>query len=48
MPTGLSWAGFRDWFHYWVGGPLRRFGGNLLEYVPEPIRPRIRDRDRQQ
>ena len=48
VPTGLSWDGFRGWFHYWVGGPLRRFGGNLLEYVPEPIRPRIRDRDKQQ
>jgi GT2 family glycosyltransferase len=47
VPTGLNWTGIRGWFHYWVGGPLRRFGGNLLEYVPEPIRPRIRDRDRQ-
>jgi FkbM family methyltransferase len=25
---------------------LLRFGGDLLEYVPEPIRPRIRGRDR--
>jgi FkbM family methyltransferase len=25
---------------------LLRFGGDLLEYVPEPIRPRIRRRDR--
>jgi hypothetical protein len=37
----------RDWFKHRVNGPVRRFGGNLLEYVPEPIRPRIRDRDRQ-
>jgi GT2 family glycosyltransferase len=36
-----------DWFNHRVNGPLRRFGGNLLEHVPEPIRPRIRDRDRQ-
>lgn len=47
VPTRLNWAGILGWFHYWLGGPLRRFGGNLLEHVPEPIRPRIRDRDRQ-
>ena len=37
----------RDWFTHRVNGPVRRLGGNLLEQVPEPIRPRIRDRDRQ-
>jgi hypothetical protein len=26
--------------------PVLRLGGRLLEYVPEPVRPRIRDRDR--
>lgn len=37
----------RDWFTHRVNGPVRRLGGNLLEHVPEPIRPRIRDRDGQ-
>jgi glycosyltransferase involved in cell wall biosynthesis len=33
-----AWASFVD--------PVLRFGGDLLEYVPESIRPRIRNRDR--
>ena len=37
----------REWFQHRVLGPAKRFGGKLLEYVPEPVRPRIRDRDRQ-
>jgi GT2 family glycosyltransferase len=37
---------FRTWFEHRIQGPVRRFAGNLLDYVPEPIRPRIRDRDR--
>jgi GT2 family glycosyltransferase len=36
----------RTWFRHLVRGPVRRLGGRLLEFVPEPIRPRIRDRDR--
>ena len=36
----------RTWSKHRVRGPLRRLGGKLLDYVPEPIRPRIRDRDR--
>jgi GT2 family glycosyltransferase len=47
VPTGFGWADIRAWFHHRVAGPVRRLGGNLLEYLPESIRPRIRDRDRQ-
>jgi GT2 family glycosyltransferase len=47
VPTGLTWPEIRTWFRHRVAGPLLRLGGKLLEYVPEPIRPRIRDRDRQ-
>jgi GT2 family glycosyltransferase len=36
-----------NWLRYRVLGPLKQFAGDLLEYVPEPVRPRIRDRDRQ-
>jgi|SRR5215207_3371351 len=37
-----------EWFRHQVLGPLMRFGGDLLEYVPERVRPRIRDRDRRE
>jgi GT2 family glycosyltransferase len=47
VPTGLTWPEIRSWFTHRVAGPLRRLGGNLLEYAPDRIRPRIRDRDRQ-
>jgi GT2 family glycosyltransferase len=47
VPTGLSRPEIRAWFRHRIAGPLRRLGGNLLEYVPEAIRPRVRDRDRQ-
>jgi GT2 family glycosyltransferase len=47
VPTGLTGPEIRSWFRHRVVGPLRRFAGNLLEYLPEAIRPRIRDRDRQ-
>jgi GT2 family glycosyltransferase len=47
VPTGLTWREIRTWFKHRIAGPLRRFAGNLLEHVPEPVRPRIRDRDRQ-
>jgi GT2 family glycosyltransferase len=46
VPTGLTWPEVRSWFTHRIAGPVRRFAGNLMEYVPEPIRPRIRDRDR--
>jgi GT2 family glycosyltransferase len=47
VPTGLTFRRIRGWLKHRVLGPLRRLAGNLLEHVPEPIRPRIRDRDRQ-
>jgi GT2 family glycosyltransferase len=49
VPTGLAFKETRAWIkvrYLRFVGRLRRFGGDLLEYVPEPIRPRIRDRDR--
>jgi GT2 family glycosyltransferase len=46
VPTGLTPRQLSEWFRHRVGR-LLRFGGDLLEYVPEPIRPRIRGRDRQ-
>jgi GT2 family glycosyltransferase len=46
VPTGLTPREIRIWFRDRILGPLLRFGGDLLEYVPEPIRPRIRGRDR--
>lgn len=48
VPTGLSWPELRAGFRHRVAGPIRRLAGNLLEHVPEPVRPRIRDRDRSQ
>jgi glycosyltransferase involved in cell wall biosynthesis len=38
-------VGPRIWFLNWVLGPLVRFAGDLLEHIPERIRPRIRGRD---
>jgi GT2 family glycosyltransferase len=34
------------WLRHQVFGPVKRLAGDLLDYVPEPVRPRIRDRDR--
>jgi GT2 family glycosyltransferase len=47
VPTGPSWGEIRSWFRHRIAGPVRRFAGKLLEHVPEAVRPRIRDRDRQ-
>lgn len=47
VPTGLSPPELRAWFRHRVVGRILRLGGDLLEYVPERIRPRIRGRDRQ-
>ena len=44
--TWLRLARPREWIKRRIVRPAKRLGGNLLEYVPEPIRPRIRDRDR--
>jgi glycosyltransferase involved in cell wall biosynthesis len=48
---GVSRLG--DWLHHWrdraqaaLVHPVLRFGGDLLEHVPERVRPRIRHRDR--
>jgi hypothetical protein len=46
VPTGLTWPEIKVWFKNRIAGPLLRLGGDLLEYVPETIRPRIRERDR--
>jgi GT2 family glycosyltransferase len=47
VPTGLTGPEIRGWAWRRIAGPLRRLGGRLLDYVPESVRPRIRDRDRQ-
>ena len=39
-------TGVRVWIQNHLVGPVLRFGGDLLEYVPERIRPAIRGRDR--
>jgi GT2 family glycosyltransferase len=46
VPTGLTPRELRGWFWHRVIGRLLRLGGDLLEHVPERIRPRIRGRDR--
>jgi GT2 family glycosyltransferase len=46
VPTGLTPAELLSWLRHRVIGRLLRFAGDLLEYVPEPVRPRIRGRDR--
>jgi GT2 family glycosyltransferase len=46
VPTGLSFPRTRAWWRHRLLGPMKRFAGGLLDYIPEPIRPRIRDRDR--
>jgi GT2 family glycosyltransferase len=46
VPTGLTARELAEWFRHRISGPLLRAGGDLLEHVPEPIRPRIRRRDR--
>jgi hypothetical protein len=46
VPTRLDPSRRMAWIRHWVMGPAKRMGGHLLNYVPEPIRPRIRDRDR--
>jgi GT2 family glycosyltransferase len=45
VPTRLAPHAIAEWLNHRLG-PVKRFAGNLLEHVPEPIRPRIRDRDR--
>jgi hypothetical protein len=47
VPTGLTPRQLSRWFRHRVVDRLLRLGGDLLEYVPEPIRPKIRGRDRQ-
>jgi GT2 family glycosyltransferase len=44
--TGLTPRQLSRWFRRRVVDRLLRFGGDMLEFVPEPIRPRIRGRDR--
>ena len=39
-------VGLRRWLIIFVIGPLIQLGGNMLDYVPERFRPRIRTRDR--
>jgi GT2 family glycosyltransferase len=46
VPTRLSWPAIRQRLMDRLIGPLLRFAGDLLEHVPERIRPRIRGRDR--
>ena len=46
VPKGLTRRELRAWFTNRVIGRLLQLGGDLLEHVPEPIRPRIRTRDR--
>ena len=46
VQTGLTPRQLGRWFRRRVSDRLLRFGGDLLEYVPEQIRPRIRHRDR--
>ncbi len=47
VPTELTPPQLAEWFRHRVVGPAKRLGGVLLEHVPEPVRLRIRDRDRQ-
>jgi GT2 family glycosyltransferase len=47
VATGLSPRELVEGFRHRVLGPANRLGGRLLEFLPESIRPRIRDRDRQ-
>ena len=46
VPTKLSREWLAGWLRRRITGPVKRFGGDLLEHVPEPVRPRIRDRDK--
>jgi GT2 family glycosyltransferase len=46
VPTRLRWGWISQQAMDRVIGPILRFGGDLLEHVPERIRPRIRGRDR--
>jgi GT2 family glycosyltransferase len=46
VSTGLTFPRTRAWLKHRIIAPVRRFAGKLLEFVPEPVRPRIRDRDR--
>ena len=48
VPTRLAPQAMSTWLEHRVLGPVKRFAGDLLEHVPGPIRPRIRDRDRDQ
>jgi GT2 family glycosyltransferase len=40
------WRSTRNWISYDFVHPVIRAGGRLLELLPEPIRPKIRTRDR--
>jgi GT2 family glycosyltransferase len=46
VPTGLTLRELREWFRHRIWGPMLPAAGDLLEHVPEPLRPRIRRRDR--
>lgn len=46
LPTRLSREWLVGWLRRRIIDPVKRFGGNLLEHVPAPVRPRIRDRDK--
>jgi hypothetical protein len=44
VSTGLTPHELKAWFRFRIAGPLWRLGGELTEYVPKSLRPRIRDR----
>jgi hypothetical protein len=44
--TRLRWSWVRQRAMDRAIGPILRFGGDLLEHLPQRIRPRIRGRDR--
>lgn len=46
VSTGLTPRQVSEWFRHRILGRAKRLGGNLLDFIPEPVRPRIRDRDR--
>jgi GT2 family glycosyltransferase len=46
VPTGLTLRELREWFRHRIWGPVLQAAGDLLEHVPEPLRPRVRRRDR--
>jgi hypothetical protein len=46
VPTRLDPRRFLPWLRHRIVGPLLRLGGDLLEHLPESVRPRVRRRDR--